>query len=149
MGSQGTCLARLPCSVDRCESLMPTTKRGVNLTSAVHLQNGASLPSGLPSRCPPFWQVQPLVREHGYLPRLRAQYVLAGTKVDVGDLLAFARSLRVKGYVKPAGSPHFVRNRKVTMPRRQRRRLRIDVVTWVGEVVAGQVKVHGTAFLRL
>src|SRR5262245_46539725 len=84
-----------------------TVGHSVRLTSAVHLQNGASLPRGLPSRCPPFWQVQPLVREHGYLPRLRAQYVLAGTKVDVGDLLAFARSLRVKGYVKPAGSPHF------------------------------------------
>src|SRR5262249_23179009 len=34
----------------------------VRITSAVHLQNGATLPFDLPSRCPPFWQVQPLVR---------------------------------------------------------------------------------------
>jgi len=35
----------------------------VHLTSAVHLQNGASLPHGLRSRCPPFCQVQPLVSQ--------------------------------------------------------------------------------------
>jgi hypothetical protein len=33
----------------------------VGLTSAVHLQNAASLPYGLLKRCPAFWQVQPLV----------------------------------------------------------------------------------------
>src|SRR5262245_23404345 len=36
--------------------------RHLRLTSAVHLQNGASLPLDPPSRCPLFWQVQPLVR---------------------------------------------------------------------------------------
>jgi hypothetical protein len=35
--------------------------RDVRPTSAVHLQNGASVPHGAPPRWSPFWQVQPLV----------------------------------------------------------------------------------------
>jgi len=38
-------------------------RSSVGLTSAVHLQNGASLPSSVWQRYPPFWQVQPLVRQ--------------------------------------------------------------------------------------
>jgi hypothetical protein len=47
---------------------VPRRRSEVGLTSAVHLQNGASLLHGAPSRWSPFWQVQQLVSRHPSFP---------------------------------------------------------------------------------